>query len=66
MGPRCCRVAAVQVWEVGVQWQWGWYAAGLRWWQSLWGLALVVKAAMVVVRGQRGCDDEGVACICTR
>ncbi len=63
MGPRCCRVAVVQVWEVGVQRRWGWYAAGSRWRQSWWGLVLVIEVAMVVVWGQHGCDGEGAACI---
>ena len=63
MGPRCYRVAAVCVWEVRVQGQQGWYAAGSRWWQSWQGLALVVKVAMVVAQSWCNCDGEGVACI---
>ncbi len=66
MGPRCCRVAAVRVWEVGVQGRRGWYAAGSRWQQSWWGLALVVEVAMVVAWSWCGCDGEGVTCVHTR
>ncbi len=51
MGPRCCRVAAVRVWEVGVQGR---------------GLVLVIVVAMTVAQSWHGCNGEGVACVHAR
>ncbi len=44
----------------------GLYAAGLRWRQLWRGLVSVIEAATVVATGRRGCNGEGVACVCAR